>query len=132
MQHVDISKSCVDDKFEGERLKLMADILEEKCKRTNCGQTPMLSGRVIGGSESKRGQWPFLVALENRNDKEFFCGGNLISSLHVLTGKFNILKYQRFFNDKFYSVAAHCIQDKYAPEKKRTRRNSSPCWSIKH
>lgn len=49
-------------------------------------------------SESKRGQWPFLVALLKSIGEEFFCGGTLISSRHVLT-------------------AGHCIQAKNTKQK---------------
>lgn len=67
-------------------IKLSA-IVESNCGASSCGKTLMLSGLVKGGSQAKRGQWPFLAALENREGRKFFCGGNLISSRHVLTGE---------------------------------------------
>ncbi|RZF47746.1 hypothetical protein LSTR_LSTR006010 [Laodelphax striatellus] len=48
--------------------------------------------RIIGGRPSRKGKWPWQVALLNRF-KEAFCGGTLISSMWVVT-------------------AAHCIRKK--------------------
>lgn len=59
----------------------------------NCGKTSFLSGLVVGGTQTYRGQWPFLVALHHLETDKFFCGGSLISAQHVLT-------------------AAHCIRYK--------------------
>lgn len=52
----------------------------------DCGKVSFSSGFVIGGTKSKRGQWPFLVAVFNLETNKFFCGGNLITSKNVLTG----------------------------------------------
>lgn len=62
----------------------------------DCGS--YVSKRIIGGSAVERGQWPFVVALLVKTSKQFFCGGTLITSKHVLT-------------------AAHCIQDKNVDKK---------------
>ncbi|XP_058060802.1 uncharacterized protein LOC131211351 [Anopheles bellator] len=40
--------------------------------------------RIIGGKTSRRGQWPWQVAILNRF-KEAFCGGTLVSSRWILT-----------------------------------------------
>lgn len=40
--------------------------------------------KIIGGKSSRRGQWPWQVAILNRF-KEAFCGGTLISPSFVLT-----------------------------------------------
>lgn len=59
----------------------------------SCGSNVKGTGLIIGGSFSEKNQWPWLVALVNKSDENFFCGGTLISKRHVLT-------------------AAHCIQPK--------------------
>lgn len=46
-----------------------------------------LSSRILGGSEVYRGDWPFIVALYRAKTSQYFCGGTLISSQHILTGK---------------------------------------------
>lgn len=51
----------------------------------DCGRVSYISDRIIGGNEIVRGKWPFLVALIMASDGKYFCGGNLISSKHVLT-----------------------------------------------
>lgn len=58
---------------------------------SKCGQISYGSGLVQGGSASRKGQWPFAVAVysEKEEEKNFICGGSLISSRHVLTGVFH-------------------------------------------
>lgn len=53
----------------------------------SCGQRRVLSGTIFGGSSTSRGQWPWLVAFVYRFSEKFFCGGSLISTKHVLSGK---------------------------------------------
>lgn len=53
-----------------------------------CGKVFYNQGFVVGGNETVRGQWPFIVALYlGQEIDQFFCGGVLISPQHVLTGK---------------------------------------------
>lgn len=47
----------------------------------------LIDPRIFGGGETDRGQWPFIAALYHTNKSEYFCGGTLISSRHILTGK---------------------------------------------
>lgn len=59
---------------------------------STCGQISYGSGLVHGGHESRKGQWPFSAAINNDKNK-FHCGGNLISSRHVLTSKILQIKF---------------------------------------
>lgn len=95
--------------YRGEqRVKELRRILTEKCGFTetgeepfeklfdlDCGTVPYATGFIIGGEKSKPGQWPFVVALLAYTERQFFCGGSIISKRHILT-------------------AAHCIQQKYS------------------
>lgn len=56
--------------------------------KLNCGAGSISTSRILGGTETVKGQFPFLVALVRHPARRFFCGGNLISSKHVLTGTF--------------------------------------------
>lgn len=67
----------------------------EKLFDLDCGTVPYATGFIIGGEQSKPGQWPFVVALLAYTRRQFFCGGSIISKHHVLT-------------------AAHCIKEKYS------------------
>lgn len=58
-----------------------------------CGSVDVLDPRISGGSETQRGEWPFIAALYYVEELKFFCGGTLITKQHVLT-------------------AAHCVQNK--------------------
>lgn len=56
-----------------------------------CGKRKAPNFRILGGSESQLGAWPWMVALGYRNSQknnesiEWHCGGTLISNTHVLT-----------------------------------------------
>ncbi|KAG4078687.1 hypothetical protein HA402_015277 [Bradysia odoriphaga] len=58
-----------------------------------CGTTEFIDPKIVGGTATVRGAWPFLAALFYVEESKFFCGSTLISGKHVLT-------------------AAHCVQQK--------------------
>lgn len=56
-----------------------------------CGRSEMTVGLVVGGQKFRRGDFPWIVALffrENDTSHQYFCGGTLISSLFVISGKY--------------------------------------------
>lgn len=88
-----LSNECISQRFtESLQLKDVRKIVSQKCSpEDQCGVVQVTGGFVVGGKEVKRGHWPFLVALLLLKNDAFFCGGNLISSKHVLSGKLNFL-----------------------------------------
>lgn len=102
--------NCVDENFESStEIATISRLVSEKCgfEENSANETqPMkmnlfsfecgvakssnddslISSRIIGGTESVRGEWPFLVALHHLDADKFFCSGNLITLQHVLTG----------------------------------------------
>lgn len=103
--------TCIDEEFINPRqIASMPKTVSDKCGfadayeqeqyeevlNIDCGKVVYSTGYVIGGKGTERGQWPFLVALINLETNKFMCGGNLITTKHVLT-------------------AAHCIQNKNKP-----------------
>jgi len=62
-------------------LQLLSGISSQKC-----GTVSVPHGNVFGGQQTKKGEWPFIVALYYAENSKFFCAGNLISTKAVLTG----------------------------------------------
>lgn len=59
-----------------------------KIDYSSCGESPVdFRARIVGGSTSKKGWWPWQVALKkpSSNGDQLFCGGALISPQWVLT-----------------------------------------------
>lgn len=66
-----------------------------------CGKFSFNTGLVVNGDEVKRGEFPFLVALLKLKTQKFFCGANLITQKHALTGETG------FFSNKFVEKLTH-------------------------
>ncbi|XP_042609388.1 serine protease 27-like isoform X3 [Cyprinus carpio] len=49
-----------------------------------CGRAPLYP-RVVGGTDTHEGAWPWMVSLHSPKYKGHFCGGSLISSEWVLS-----------------------------------------------
>ena len=87
------------------------------CSTFECGKTATSfypSSRIVGGSESLPGSWPWLVGLHGGVDQVFFCGGILISEYWVLS-------------------AAHCVGNQtdtegWTIQLGLTRRTASPLF----
>ncbi len=63
-----------------------------------CGTVEYIDPKIVRGTATVRGAWPFLAALYYVEQSKFFCGGTLISSKNILT-------------------AAHCVQQKNSLKK---------------
>jgi Trypsin len=53
----------------------------------SCGSKIGARGLSFGGEKVQSNEWPWLVALINWPKNEFFCGGSLVSSKHVISGE---------------------------------------------
>lgn len=66
--------------------------------------------RIVGGTESKQGSWPWQVALLFNETQ--FCGGSLISPLWVVSASHcfhgNIINYYNSPSLSFFFSAALC------------------------
>lgn len=70
---------------------LISLVYAQSSQTKDCGKRKGATGTAFGGNQVKRGEWPWLVAFTQRYEKEFFCGGNLISQKHVLSGEMSFL-----------------------------------------
>ena len=80
---------------------------------------------VFGGQLSKPNEW--LVAFVNIDDKQFFCGGSLISVKHVLSGEeFIIFSTKSYLKSKFsfLFIQLHTVSSTNIKSKKH-RHNTS-------
>lgn len=57
-----------------------------KTSADECGTVKYIQPRIVGGTQTTRGEWPFIAALYYVDEAKFFCGATLISTKHVLTG----------------------------------------------
>lgn len=77
-----------------------------------CGTVDFTRPIIEGGSPTIRGDWPFIATLRNVEQSEYFCGGTLISTKHVLTGNEDYTIPLSHYHNTI--SAAHCIQEKYS------------------
>lgn len=54
-----------------------------------CGKRKSVNPLVFGGTAVSTGDFPWVVPLIRKFGDKFFCGSNLISRQHVLTGELN-------------------------------------------
>lgn len=93
---------CTNDTFYESYISELPRLMTERCGydetrrlfKLNCGAGSVTSNRILGGTETVKGQFPFMVALMKAADRRFFCGGNLITSRHVLTGEFQAERFE--------------------------------------
>lgn len=65
-----------------------------QCSLINCNFTVcVVCGKpyndrtlIVGGSETKKGDYPWQVALYRATDKELLCGGSLLNQRVIVTG----------------------------------------------
>lgn len=50
-----------------------------------CGVSAVATGFIVNGTDSERGEWPWIASLHNKKDNSFFCGGTLVAPNMVIT-----------------------------------------------
>lgn len=73
---------------------VLAFVVACKSDANKCGLSDSSSGLIIGGVDSPRGKWPWLVALFYIEENKFFCGATLISDRHILTGEKTFIEFK--------------------------------------
>lgn len=81
-----------------------------------CGETIRSTALVFRGNKTERGEFPFLCALYNIESNSIFCGGSIITSKHVLTGRKSCWNKHRLICVRMWFSAAHCLRQKYSYE----------------
>lgn len=51
-----------------------------------CGRQQGVVGRVVGGTQAKKNEWPWLVAFVKLPDEKYFCAGSLIGVKNIVSG----------------------------------------------
>lgn len=59
----------------------------------------LIQGRIIGGQNAARGQFPYHVLLADRLSFHYFCGGSIITRRHILSAAHCIQKFKRNTNE---------------------------------
>ena len=70
-------------------LGLNATLSQQRNVERVCGKPSEAAGFIIRGSDVRRGEFPWMVAMLNKlkSQANFFCTGTLVSTRHVITGK---------------------------------------------
>lgn len=75
---------------------------------TTCGSPNRNSGFIVHGDHFKRGDYPWIVALlyTGFSPPSYFCGGTLISTKHVVTGRKTKVTPYQVHEFKYFSSCA--------------------------
>ena len=76
-----ISRNPAQDEHLGVRLR---EVMTCLLHASGCGVNTVTGSRIVGGQPADPKEWPWMVALLRDRDRHF-CGGVLITDLHVLT-----------------------------------------------
>lgn len=66
---------------------LLAFLVQSNANSVKCGQQPGIATRMFGGTETDKGEWPWLVAFVYLPTEQFQGSGTLITAKHVLSGE---------------------------------------------
>lgn len=61
-------------------------LLIHRTSSRKCETMNFVRPDLLGGTETTRGEWPFVAAIQNRSDFTFCCG-TIISNKNILTGE---------------------------------------------
>lgn len=79
-------------------------VISAVASEEECGQRKSINPLVFGGTAVIAGDFPWVVPLIRKFNNKFFCGSNLISRQHVLTGKsFGLFVAVQILSNIFFS-----------------------------
>ncbi len=65
---------------------MLTNVVNSQSISNECGRINIPKGLTIQNNQTRKGFWPFAVAIYEIKEYKLFCGGTLISRQHVLTG----------------------------------------------
>ena len=66
---------------------VLGNALSSRVTVKNCGKSPTVTGRIVGGKKAQEGAFPWIVTLHEKSDSNFdhVCGGSILNKRWILT-----------------------------------------------
>lgn len=109
---------------------LLIHLNNYEIEANECGTIEYIDPKILQGTATVRGAWPFLAALFHIEEAKFFCGSTIISAKHVLTGTYTQLENFLTLFTLHHIAAAHCVQQKGSLKKLAAEGISFNCCLI--
>ncbi|XP_014280682.1 venom serine protease [Halyomorpha halys] len=87
------------------------------CAELSCSCGWRNAGRIVGGKEAGRNEYPWIVAFQTRSSIWTFCGGAIVTPWHIVTAAHCVDKYQA--GDLVVVLGAHDVHNKYESTQNR-------------
>nr|ATU82469.1 venom S1 protease 3 [Lethocerus distinctifemur] len=101
--------SYISEEIDSSELGLLQGLVRTNC---SCGSANKPLGKIVGGSETMVNEYPYMVALGNifRNKYYQFCGGAIVTPLHVVTAAHCVHEEK---NKIFVKAGEHDLESEY-------------------
>ncbi|MCS4558721.1 trypsin-like serine protease, partial [Shewanella sp. C32] len=73
----------------------------------DCGRRN--AGRIVGGTETKKNEYPWMIAIRTRTNSFTFCGGAILTPWHIITAAHCV--WTRQAKDLVAIIGAHDVND---------------------